>query len=75
MQNSTKKPSTLAKNGIKYVCESDNISEDFKNTEMVFQVISVEIFGQDQQRKNIKGRIHISDGVSKMIVMLSDKAH
>ena len=47
MQNSTKKPSTLAKNGIKYVCESDNISEDFKNTEMVFQVISVEIFGQD----------------------------
>ena len=48
MQNSTTKPKALAKNGIKYICESDNISEDFKNTEMVFQVISVEIFGQDQ---------------------------
>ena len=40
---------------------------------MTLQVVSAEIFDASQQRKNIKGRLHISDGVSKMIVLLSDK--
>ena len=75
MQSSTANRNVLARNGIKKICESDNIAEDFKNMEMIFQVVSVEIFGEDQQRKNIKGRIHISDGVSKLIVMISDKAY
>ena len=42
---------------------------------MVFQVISVEIFEGGQQRKNLKGRIRLSDGTSQIIVMLSDKSY
>ena len=41
---------------------------------MIFQVVSVELFDESANKKNIKGRIHLSDGNSKLIVMLSDKA-
>ena len=42
---------------------------------MIFQVVSIEIFDENQQKKNIKGRFYISDGVSKIVVMLSDKSY
>ena len=35
----------------------------------------MEIFDDSAVRKNIKGRVYLSDGVSKILVMLSDKAY
>ena len=42
---------------------------------MVFQVLTVEIFDGSQTRKNLKGRIRLSDGTSKILVMLSEKSY
>ena len=42
---------------------------------MILQVITVEIFDENAQKKNIKGRVYLSDGVSKLLVMISDKAY
>ena len=74
MERSSAKPTSLTRNGIKTICETENVAEDLSNKEMTFQVVSAEIFDGNQQRKNIKGRVNISDGISKMIVLLSDKA-
>ena len=41
---------------------------------MVFQVLSVNIF-EKKQKKNIKGRVNLSDGVSKIAAMISDKVY
>lgn len=37
--------------------------------------MNVEIFDEKSNKKNIKGKVHLSDGNSKMLVMLSDKAY
>ena len=37
------------------------------------QVVDVTIF--DEEKKNIRGRLHLSDGVSKMICMIPDKVY
>ena len=42
---------------------------------MAFQVTDVTIFTAESQKKNIKGRVTLSDGVSKMICMLPDKVY
>ena len=41
---------------------------------MVFQVIDVSLFDENTAKKNIKGRVQLSDGVSKIVTMVSDKA-
>ena len=46
MENSPAKPKALTKNGIKQICESENTAEDYRNTEMIFQVVSIEIFDE-----------------------------
>ena len=75
MNSSSQPPKELTRNGIRQVCESSNVAADFKDVNMVFQVTSVELFDDSAAKKNIKGRVHLSDGVSKLLVMLSDKAY
>jgi len=60
----------LSKHGIRL------INEDFENSQnssVVLQVIDVKSF--DEQKKNIKARITLSDGVSKMLAFVMTKAH
>ena len=42
---------------------------------MALQVVEVSIFGPEKAKKNIKGRVSLSDGVSKMICMIPDKVY
>ena len=44
-------------------------------TNLVLQVIDVTIFDADKAKKNIKGRVSLSDGVSKVICMLPEKTY
>lgn len=45
------------------------------DTTIVVQVVDVTIFGADKAKKNIKGRVTLSDGVSKVICMLPEKTY
>jgi len=46
-----------------------------KNMVIVVQVVDVTIFDGEKARKNIKGRVTLSDGVSKVICMLPEKTY
>ena len=53
------------------LCEKDpNLGES-----VTIQVVDAKIFEGENARKNIKAKISLSDGVSKMICMISDKAY
>ena len=39
------------------------------------QLVDVTIFSADKAKKNIKGRVTLSDGVSKVICMLPEKTY
>lgn len=67
------KPANLTKHGIKQISESTNVQSDFANKPVVLQVFDAQIFDEHEKKKNIKARINLSDGFSKMIVMLPDK--
>ena len=64
----------LTRHAVKKICESTNVQEDFKDVAIIFQVINVELFDESANKKNIKGRVHLSDGNSKLLVMMSEKA-
>ena len=42
---------------------------------IVVQVVDATIFGPEQAKKNIKGRVTLSDGVSKVLCMLPEKTY
>lgn len=61
----------LTKHGVKHIVEDfDSIKE---TSSTVLQVIDVKNF--DDQKKNIKARVTLSDGVSKMLAFVMNKAH
>lgn len=75
MINSEQMPSQLTKQGLKTLCESKNLAEDMANVEIAVQLVDVTIFSADKAKKNIKGRVTLSDGVSKVICMLPEKTY
>ena len=42
---------------------------------MILQVVEVTIFDENDKKKNIKGKISLSDGFSKVITMVPDKVY
>ena len=42
---------------------------------MILQVVEVTIFDENEKKKNVKGRVSLSDGFSKLIVMVTDKIY
>ena len=68
-------PTQLTLNGLKQVCECDKLADSLMGTNLVLQVIDVTIFDADKAKKNIKGRVSLSDGVSKVICMLPEKTY
>ena len=75
MKSSTQPPTELTRNGIRRIIESSDVAADFKDVYMVFQVVSADIFEGTAAKGKLKGRVHLSDGVSKLLVMISDKAY
>ena len=69
----SKTPTSLTKHGIRTIVESDNIATDLENVEIVLQVTDVTVFDEKSAKKNIRARVHVSDGVSKMICLITTK--
>ncbi len=57
------------------MAESKNLAQDMQDTSLVVQVVDATIFEGEKAKKNIKGRVTLSDGVSKVICMLPEKTH
>ena len=55
------------------MCESNSLAEEMQSTRVAVQVVDATIFDADKQKKNIKGRVTLSDGTSKVICMLPEK--
>ena len=70
---SNKTASTLTLHGIKQICESESISRSLKDHHFVLQVIDVSLL--QEVKRNLKARIQLSDGVSKMTCMVTEKAY
>ena len=51
------------------------MQQEFANVQLAVQVVDMTIFGPDHAKKNIKGRVCLSDGVSKIICMVPDKVY
>ena len=68
-------PSALTKHGIKQICESENLADQFKNVTMVLQIHDCTVFDEESTKKNIKARVHLSDGVSRMICLITTKVY
>lgn len=68
-------PSSLTQSGIKKIAETKNLQQEFANVNIVVQIVDMTIFGPDHAKKNIKGRVSLSDGVSKIICMIPDKVY
>ena len=69
-----KAPTQLTLNGIKMLCEKDAAAAADLGSTVTLQLVDVKLFEAENARKNIKAKISLSDGVSKMICMISDKA-
>jgi hypothetical protein len=41
---------------------------------LIVQIVEITEFGPENQKKNMKARISVSDGVSKIVGMITDKA-
>ena len=66
-------PRQLTQDAVRKLCETKNLQEEFRDVWMTVQIIDVTIF--DEEKKNIRGRLHLSDGVSRMICMIPDKVY
>ena len=77
MSNSKRQtPASLTQHGLKRVCESaKTLSTDMAGVTLVVQVVDATIFGPEQAKKNIKGRVTLSDGVSRVLCMLPEKTY
>ena len=75
MKSASVPPLELTRHGIKRICESTNVSTELRDVYMVLQVIDCNLFDDNSTKKNIKARISLSDGNSKMVAMISDKAY
>ena len=64
-------PKELTLHAIKKLCESSNLSAEFSDVKMAVQCTDVNIF--EAERKNIRARIALSDGVSRMVCMVPHK--
>jgi hypothetical protein len=40
---------------------------------MILQIVDMTVFTEQDMKKNIKARIHLSDGASKVTCMVADK--
>jgi hypothetical protein len=60
----------LTKQAIKSIIEQ---FETVQDTSVILQVIDVKSF--DDQKKNIAARVTLSDGVSKMLAFVTNKAN
>lgn len=75
MQTTKQMPSSLTQHALKNMCESKSLKDDMDGSFVTVQVVDVTIFEADKAKKNIKGRVTLSDGVSKVICMLPEKTY
>ena len=73
MEEETKDPKNLTLHGIRKMCEATDLASI--KEQIVVQVVEVTIFTAENAKKNIKAKVVISDGFSKMICMLPDKVY
>ena len=64
-------PTHLTQHGVKKLIESKNLAQEFFNVMVTLQVLDVSVV----EKKNIYGRVTLSDGVSKIVSMIPDKIH
>jgi len=65
----------LTRQGIKSLSQSTNLAKDFANQDMILQIADINIFSEQDMKKNIKARLSLSDGNSRIVAMLPDKTH
>ena len=73
MVSRTAAPKELTQHAIKKLCESSNLSAEFSDVKMAVQCTDVNVF--EAERKNIRARIALSDGVSRMVCMVPPKIY
>ena len=65
----------LSRHGIKRICEcKSTLAEEIPNEKMVLQVLESTVYSEAEMKKNLKARMILSDGVSKMTCLVLDKA-
>ena len=67
------KATHLTKHGIRQISECQNLASELSSTHMTLQLSEVTIFDPSAARKNIKARVNLSDGFSRITCMISDK--
>jgi hypothetical protein len=65
----------LTKHGVKQLSESADASRDFANVSMVLQVFDVSMYDEQERKKNVKARVNLSDGLSKVVTMVPDRVY
>jgi len=57
------------------MCEATSLAKDMADTSVAVQVIELVVFEGDRIKKNIRGRATLSDGVTKVICMIPERAY
>ena len=68
-------PKELHLNGLQKIVEAGNLQRDMADQMIALQVIDINIFDENAAKKNIKGRATLSDGVSKVQAMFSERTY
>jgi hypothetical protein len=65
----------LTRHGIKKICEcKSTLADEMTNDKLVLQILEWVVYSGDEVKKNLKARMLLSDGVSKMTCLVLDKA-
>lgn len=67
--------SELSRHAVRQIAQAKNFQQEMAGKEMLLQVLDAQIYQEKDMKKNIKARIQLSDGNSKMTTMVIDKCY
>ncbi len=65
--------SELTRHAVKQIAQSKSLADDFMGVKHLLQIIDLTVFSESDMKKNIKARMQLSDGNSKITTMVPDK--
>jgi len=59
---------------VKKICQATNLAQELGDQEIVLQIVDSSVYSPEEAKKNIRAKLTLSDGVSKILCLCTGKA-
>jgi hypothetical protein len=63
----------LSRHAVKLMAQAKSLAEEFAGQKFRLQIVDLTVYSEADMKKNIKARMQLSDGNSKITTMVPDK--